>query len=594
VVPVQAAAIGAVLDMWNVFIERPAPPYGINVVVNWAVLAVATGLLYLRQRRRVRVLTGRETVSGGRWYVRTLRTAGALALIAAVAVTWSVVEINASRLPDHLNMSSMKNMDFGGGPTEGHNHNLNPGPGQGLGHDTGGTSSVTDLVGPRDGTPTVKYTLTAEQKQIKLASGKTIDGWVFNGQAPGPELTMHVDDLVEVTLVNKLPKEGVTLHWHGLDVPNAEDGVAGITQDAVQPGQSYTYRFRPEQVGTFWYHSHQASEEAVDRGLFGPMVVLPKGAPIGAAGLDTTLMAHSWKTTTSGSTVSHWGGGGDVVALGTTDTLDRRAIMPGVPVRLRLINTSDNTAEDAIPRAFTLSGVPFKVAAIDGTDLNQPGDLTNARLEMAVGGRYDLTFTMPDHPVRLTDLTNPAGGLLLSPDGKGEVANQVPADAPIFDPIGYGKPAATPFTAAGPFNRQFTMYMDDRLAFYDGDMFPRPVVNGKTFPDTPMFMVAQGDLAKMTFINRGHLDHPMHLHGHHLLVLSHNGRPATGSPWWTDTLNVKPGEILEVAFRADNPGLWMDHCHNLTHAAQGMILHLGYIGVTTPYEIGHATTNHPE
>jgi FtsP/CotA-like multicopper oxidase with cupredoxin domain len=594
VIPVQAAAIGSFLDMWNVFIERPSPPYGSTVLIDWAILLVATGLLFLRQRRRVGLLTGKETISGGRWYIRILRTVAVLALISAVAVTWAAIGIKASRIPDHMNMTSMPNMDYGGGPTDGGHNHTDPGPGQSVGHN-GHNISVTDLTGPKDGTPTVKFTLTAEEKKIKLASGQEIDGWVFNGQAPGPELDMHVDDLVEVTLVNKLSKEGITLHWHGLDVPNAEDGVAGLTQDDVLPGQSYTYRFRPEQVGTFWYHSHQISEQAVDRGLFGPLVVLPKGAPIGAQGLDTTIMAHSWKTSTSGGAYpTAWGGGGNVPAFGTTDTLDRRSIMPGVPVKLRLINTSDDPVEDATPRTFTLSGTPFKVTAIDGTDLNQPGDLTNVRLEMAVGGRYDLSFTMPDHPVRLTDLTNPNGGLLLSPDGKGEAPDPVSKDAPVFDPIGYGKPAALPFNPSGPFNRQFTYYIDDRLAFFDGHLFPRPVINGHTFPDTPMAMVAEGDIVKMTFINRGHLDHPMHLHGHHALVLSHNGVPATGSPWWTDTLNVKPGEILVMAFRADNPGLWMDHCHNLQHAAQGMVMHLGYIGVTTPYEIGHATPNHPE
>jgi FtsP/CotA-like multicopper oxidase with cupredoxin domain len=77
-------------------------------------------------------------------------------------------------------------------------------------------------------------------------------------------------------------------------------------------------------------------------------------------------------------------------------------------------------------------------------------------------------------------------------------------------------------------------------------------------------------------------------------VLSRNGKPATGSPWWTDTLNVKPGEIYELAFRADNPGIWMDHCHNLQHAATGMVMHLAYEGVTSPYRVGHATVNQPE
>jgi FtsP/CotA-like multicopper oxidase with cupredoxin domain len=86
----------------------------------------------------------------------------------------------------------------------------------------------------------------------------------------------------------------------------------------------------------------------------------------------------------------------------------------------------------------------------------------------------------------------------------------------------------------------------------------------------------------------------MHLHGHHMLVLRRDGHPAIGSPWWTDTLNVAPGERYDVAFRADNPGLWMDHCHNLDHAADGMTMHLTYQGYDTPYRVGPAIGNQPE
>jgi FtsP/CotA-like multicopper oxidase with cupredoxin domain len=109
-----------------------------------------------------------------------------------------------------------------------------------------------------------------------------------------------------------------------------------------------------------------------------------------------------------------------------------------------------------------------------------------------------------------------------------------------------------------------------------------------------MLMVRQGDLVETTIVNRSHNNHPMHLHGHHVLVLSRNGRPTSGSPWWADTVEVLPGEVVAVAFRADNPGIWMDHCHNLQHAAQGMVLHLGYEGVTSPYQVGHATANRPD
>ena len=76
--------------------------------------------------------------------------------------------------------------------------------------------------------------------------------------------------------------------------------------------------------------------------------------------------------------------------------------------------------------------------------------------------------------------------------------------------------------------------------------------------------------------------------------MSRNGKEATGSPWWFDSLDVRPDETFEVAFVADNPGIWMDHCHNLKHAADGMVTHLMYDGVTTPYQLGDDSGNVPE
>lgn len=119
-------------------------------------------------------------------------------------------------------------------------------------------------------------------------------------------------------------------------------------------------------------------------------------------------------------------------------------------------------------------------------------------------------------------------------------------------------------------------------------------INGRLHPETPVLVVRDGDLVRVTIINRSPDDHPMHLHGHTALVLARNGQPTTGSPWWADTLNVAPGETYDIAFRADNPGIWMDHCHNLEHAAAGMTTHVAYEGVHTPFRAGKATGNTPE
>jgi FtsP/CotA-like multicopper oxidase with cupredoxin domain len=119
-------------------------------------------------------------------------------------------------------------------------------------------------------------------------------------------------------------------------------------------------------------------------------------------------------------------------------------------------------------------------------------------------------------------------------------------------------------------------------------------VNGRIYPDVPMFVVARGDLVEVTIENTTGSVHPMHLHGHHMLVLSRDGVKSAGSPWWSDTLEVRPHERYEVAFRADNPGVWMDHCHNLGHAARGLTMHVMYAGVATPFQVGGATHNRPE
>jgi FtsP/CotA-like multicopper oxidase with cupredoxin domain len=575
VIPVQTTAIGALLGLYVVFVARPVPPYTRYLIGLWGVLAVGTAVLSVRQRMR-QAAQGAVAARRPRLWARMVRFVGTVAAVAlGLSGTLSYAQ-SASRLPGKLAMDSSP-MDWGGGPKAM----------AGMAMDHSGksvrTTTVTNLTGDISGTPDESFTLTAQDSTIRLASGKTIHGMAFNGQTPGPELRVHEGDLVQVKLVNHLAgrRAGVTLHWHGLDVPNAEDGVAGVTQNAVQPGHTFTYRFRPHQVGTFWYHSHQDSFEEVTHGLYGALVVLPRsGRP---QGLDMTVLAHLWPTANGVRTA----------ALGTSDRLQRRTVAPGTRVRLRLVNTSSLESGETEPTSFTLTGAPFTVSAIDGTDLNKPTPLRRVRLLIGEGARDDLTFTMPDHPVRLSDLQGSFSDLVLRPGGTGD-GTRGSMNWPAFDPAAYGSPAPTPFGPHSHFDRKFKLIIDDRPGYYDGKFYFLPTINGKSFPHIPMLMVRKGDLVEQTFVNRGHAGHPMHLHGHHALVLAHNGNPVTGSPWWTDTLYIQPGESYQIAFLADNPGIWMDHCHNLEHATMGMVMHLAYEGVSSPFEVGRDTGNKPE
>jgi FtsP/CotA-like multicopper oxidase with cupredoxin domain len=490
--------------------------------------------------------------------LRALAVGAGTALVLA-GLGWLGYAWNASRLPGTYDMMDYGRIDYGGGPVPAGHH----------GHAGGNSISLATLRGPQTGEPDATFALTAKTAQVRLASGAKVDALTFNGQAPGPELRVHQGDLVEVTLRNDDVDSGVSIHWHGVDVPNGEDGVSGVTQDAVLPGGRHVYRFRADQAGTFWYHTHQAASEEVERGLFGPLVIEPR-RPLEPGTLDLALIAHDFE---------------GIETLNSSDRLEHRAVRPGTPVRLRLINT-DNTAQ-----RVTLSGTPFRVVAIDGTNLSGPTPLQGRSLRLAGGGRYDVAFTMPETPVRVS-IPETEAGLALSPDGKGTLP--AAKAGPDFDPVAYGAPAATPFDASSHYDRRFRFDIGRKPGFLDGRPGYQWTVNGGIYPDVPVFVVQLGDLVRVSISNHTSGVHPMHLHGHHVLVLSRNGIAVSGSPWWADTLDVAPGERYEVAFRADNPGVWMDHCHNLRHAAAGLTLHVAYAGVTTPFRVGGSAHNRPE
>jgi FtsP/CotA-like multicopper oxidase with cupredoxin domain len=446
--------------------------------------------------------------------------------------------------------------------------------GGGAGHVAAGAVSVADLRGARKPAPggTIRrHLLTAETGTVRLGSGREIGAWTYSGQVPGPEITATEGDLIEVTLSNTDIEDGVTLHWHGYDVACGEDGAPGATQHVVTPGDEFVYRFRADQVGTYWYHTHQASHIGVRKGLYGSLVVhprTPKGTESDTAKpLDLTLPIHTF---------------GQTVVLGDRDERFEHIAPAGTLVRLRLINT------DSDPHWFALTGTSFRVVAVDGRDLHQPGEVSQVGLRLPAGGRYDVVFDMPDTTVVLVLDNDRDGGLWLYPPGdNGAPAVQDTSNWPELDLLQYGEPAEVPIDPASA-DRHFTIVLDRGVAMVDGRPAYAHTVNGRGHPSIPDQLVAEGDLVRFTVVNRSLETHPWHLHGHHVLILSRDGTPSSGSPLWVDTFDVRPGQVWEVAFEAVNPGIWMNHCHNLPHAHQGMMLRLVYDGVTTPYGDAHA------
>ena len=321
------------------------------------------------------------------------------------ALAWLGFAWYQSRLPETYSVMDYAIPDSGGAPAGAdHIHE---------------ETSVVALRGPA-GTPQRRFVLVAREGAVRLASGRSVSALSFNGSVPGPELRVRQGDLVEVALRNHNIEQGVTVHWHGVDLPNAEDGVAGVTQNAVLTGESHVYRFRADQVGTFWYHAHQASVEEVRRGLFGALVIEPR-APAQAKARDIVVAIHTLDGTP---------------LVNNTDGVERHSVAPGTSVRLRVINT------DNAPMRFGVGGTPFRVVAIDGTDLVGATPLRATSMTLAAGGRYDVAFTMPRTPVKLA-VEDTLVGLALSSDGTADPPPPTPG--PSFDPAVYGKPSPTPF-----------------------------------------------------------------------------------------------------------------------------------------------------
>jgi FtsP/CotA-like multicopper oxidase with cupredoxin domain len=478
----------------------------------------------------------------------------AVVVLAPVAWLWF-----ASLVPQRYSVLQMGAADYGGGPGS-YAHDHAPAPGQ---ERRQVDRLVADPARPAD----VRVALTAARATLSVG-GKAVPGYTLDGTSPGPTIRAVQGQLVEVHLHNADVDDGVALHWHGVDVPNAMDGTTGVTQDAVGPGEDFVYRFVATDTGTYWYHSHQLAAAQVAGGLFGALVVTPR-TPV-AEPVDVLAVSHTY---------------GGVRTLNGQPRDDHVVARPGQTVRVRVVNTDSGLVQAWV-------SAPYAVLAVDGHDVHAPTPVTGQSVTVTGGARVDLGVTLPadGSPVRVQVSRGLA--VVLGPDGSADVAAPAQPGTAV-DLLAYGSPAPLGLDPSRA-TRHFRYSIGHRPGFVDGRPGLWWSVNGHLHPHIPMMMVSEGDVVVVRLENHSGEVHPMHLHGHHAVVLARDGVAASGSPWWFDSLNVADGESYDVAFVADNPGIWMDHCHNLQHAADGMIVHLMYTGVTTPYVIGGPHRNRPE
>lgn len=221
---------------------------------------------------------------------------------------------------------------------------------------------------PALATESNEYRIVAAQTRVRLAGPirPETDVWAYDGTVPGPLVRLRQGEPARLVIDNRLDQD-TTVHWHGIRLPNAMDGVPGLTQSPIKPGQSFAYEFTPPDAGTFWYHPHANSLEQLGRGLAGAVIVEERD-PV-AVDRDLLWFLSDWRLTEDGEIASGFGNRMEAAMsgrVGNTVTLNGHAaeaepVRAGERVRLRLVNGSL-----ARIMALRFEGHKPVIVAIDG------------------------------------------------------------------------------------------------------------------------------------------------------------------------------------------------------------------------------------
>lgn len=340
------------------------------------------------------------------------------------------------------------------------------------------------------------------------------------------------------------------IHWHGLSLPNDQDGPHLLID---KEGGQFQYNFTPDYSGTYWYHSHNRPvRDQVDLGMHGPLVILNEEDK--QYSLDRIMMLDDWVV----NRVE-----GHMQVEGDTDTvngLTGKDIEPIVItnndfVKLRLIqaSTAKNTRVD----------FPFEVRVThtDGIKLEKP--YTTKYLVMSPGERYDIDFRIEDKEDQTFEIKNERDQGFNIP-----VVYTYETEKEPEAVLEYQTERVDSFVKGFNDAVDITVRMDSQMSHGKGHEW---TINGEVFPYAEEFYFKKGQEYKIRFMNESRMfNHPMHIHGAHFKPISMNGTQVD-ELMWKDTMNILPGEYLDVLIRFDREGKWMLHCHILDHEDGGMM-----------------------
>ena len=387
--------------------------------------------------------------------------------------------------------------------------------------------------------------------------------WAYNGSIPGPIIKGKEGQTIEIDFINNLD-EPSSIHWHGLIVDNAMDGVPGVTQDPVKPGESFTYRLKLRDAGTYWYHPHLNGSVQLGRGLKGALIVesddkLPWSQ-------DIVWLIDDWLLEKTGSIYPRFNTGHDLMhdgRWGNVVTINGNfqpvfSVSPGERIRLRLINGAN--ARVLMP---VLNGIDTKVIAVDGKPVSHIFKYEG--FDLAPGNRIDLDIVIPTEAHGQTYSVEDGFTRNRFPLATIKVEEVPSVQTPVFDP-----PTAEDFLPAEIFAGVAPFKTWDLEAIRGGQYGIGWAMNRLLWPNSDPADIRLGQPQKIVFNNNSSRLHPMHIHGIFFRVLERNGKPVA-EPFTRDTILLGSRESAVIGLVPTEPGIWMSHCHIQSHAEAGMM-----------------------
>jgi FtsP/CotA-like multicopper oxidase with cupredoxin domain len=402
----------------------------------------------------------------------------------------------------------------------------------------------------------VQLEVEAQEIEWEFAPNRSIRGFGFNGEIPGPLIEAEVGDTVDVRLTNKLP-QATTIHWHGVRVPAEMDGTEAV-QPPVEPGGTFEYRFVVPDAGTFWYHSHTNETEQLERGLYGALIVRGRDEPTFDGErvllLDDLKLSPDGEVAPFGDEHEHHAGREGDVRLVNGRQEPEIEIPGGTLERWRIVNAANTRFA-----RLSIGDRPFSIIGTDGGLVTAPRQA--AEVLITPGERVDLAVGPFEEGERLEIEALPYDR------GKGESLRERFATLRVT--------ASTPSRAEIP----QTLRRIDPLVPAGAE--PTRTISLKALMHEGQHQRAEpvrvGDVQVWDLVNETGQDHPFHIHGFFFQVVQENGEPPPVLSW-KDTVNVPRKSQTRIAWLPDDrPGEWMYHCHILEHHAMGMMAHFAVV-----------------